>query len=226
MPFPHLPHHPRRFTCSDASAFRGSRADSPTVSGDNARTGRDRAEPGLGPQQVSAADFGRRWSTAVDGAVHGQPLVAGDTVVVGTDTNHVYGIGAGDGKVRWQRSLGAPAPSSTACLSPGTGVLSTPVYDPASGSVYLVSKVKDGPTFQLHALDAATGAERAGWPVAVQGDPVNSPGVPLNPATLAQRTGLLLLDGAVYFGFASDCGAGTYVGQVAGVSTRTRRLTL
>ncbi|MFF2041381.1 PQQ-binding-like beta-propeller repeat protein [Kitasatospora sp. NPDC058170] len=204
-----------------------ARADNPTVSVNNLRTAWDAAEPDLAPAKVSASDFGRRWSTAVDGAVFAQPLVAGSTVVVATETNHVYGIGASDGRIVWQRALGTPSPSSTACLSPGTGITSTPVYDKAAGTVYLVAKTNDGGgRFSVHALDAATGAERSGWPVPVQGDPVNSPGVPFNPATSAQRAGLLLLDGAVYFGFASDCGVGTYVGHVAGVSTSSRKLTL
>ncbi|MGW6917031.1 outer membrane protein assembly factor BamB family protein [Kitasatospora sp. NPDC054939] len=203
-----------------------ARADNPTTSLNNQRTGWDAAEPDLSPARVSAADFGRRWSATLDGAVHGQPLVAGSTVVVGTDTNHVYGVAAADGKILWHRHLGAPVPSSTACLSPGTGILSTPVYDKSTDTVHLVAKEADGGQFRVHALDAATGAERSGWPVTVQGDPVNSPGVPFNPKTSGQRTGLLLLDGAVYFGFASDCGVGTYVGHVAGVNTTTRKLTL
>ncbi|MFJ9610078.1 PQQ-binding-like beta-propeller repeat protein [Kitasatospora sp. NPDC101176] len=204
-----------------------ARADSPTISVSSTRDGWDAAEPGLSPANVSAADFGRRWSTAVDGAVYAQPLVAGSTVVVATATNHVYGVNAADGKILWQRALGTPVPSSTVCLSPGTGIISTPVYDKATGTVYLVAKSKEGGAhFSVHALDTATGAERSGWPVPVQGDPVNSPGVPLNAATSAQRAGLLLLDGAVYFGFASDCGAGTYVGHVGGVNTTSRKLTL
>ncbi|MDY0814906.1 PQQ-binding-like beta-propeller repeat protein [Kitasatospora purpeofusca] len=204
-----------------------ARADSPTVSVNTMRTAWDANEPGLAPAQVSGADFGRRWSTAVDGAVYAQPLVAGSTVVVATSTNHVYGVNASDGKILWQRALGTPVASSTACLSPGTGIISTPVYDKATKTVYLVSKSGDGGAhFSVHALDATTGASRSGWPVTVAGSPVNSPGVPFNPNTSAQRAGLLLLDGAVYFGFASDCGVGTYVGTVAGVNTSTRKLTL
>ncbi|WP_395292787.1 PQQ-binding-like beta-propeller repeat protein [Kitasatospora hibisci] len=204
-----------------------ARADNPTISLNSLRTAWDAAEPNLGPAQVSASDFGRRWSTAVDGAVFAQPLVAGSTVVVATETNHVYGVSAADGRILWQRALGTPVPSSTACLSPGTGITSTPVYDKATGTVYLVAKSSEnGAHFSVHALDAASGAERSGWPVTVQGDPVNSPGVPFNPDTSAQRAGLLLLNDAVYFGFASDCGVGTYVGHVAGVNTSTRRLTL
>ncbi|MFF2660617.1 PQQ-binding-like beta-propeller repeat protein [Kitasatospora sp. NPDC058032] len=243
---PHCPARPTRPPRSAAALLAGlalllpalaagalggatpTRADNPTVSVNNLRTAWDAAEPGLAPARVSSADFGRRWSTAVDGAVYAQPLVAGSTVVVATATNHVYGVDAADGRILWQRSLGAPVPASTACLSPGTGIISTPVYDKASRTVYLVSKSGDGggARFSVHALDAASGAERAGWPVPVEGSAVNSPGVPFDPATSAQRAGLLLLDGAVYFGFASDCGVGTYVGTVAGVNTSTRRLTL
>ncbi|MFB7471504.1 PQQ-binding-like beta-propeller repeat protein [Kitasatospora sp. NPDC056184] len=204
-----------------------ARADNPTVSLNGLRTAWDAAEPGLAPAKVSAADFGRRWSTAVDGAVYAQPLVAGSTVIVATATNHVYGVNAADGRILWQRALGTPVASSSACLSPGTGIVSTPVYDQATRTVYLVSKESEGGAhFSVHALDSGSGAERSGWPVTVQGAPVNSPGVPFNPATSAQRAGLLLLDGAVYFGFASDCGIGTYVGTVAGVNTGTRKLTL
>ncbi|MFD5922196.1 PQQ-binding-like beta-propeller repeat protein [Kitasatospora sp. NPDC058201] len=213
-----------------AGALTGAapaRADNPTVSVNNLRTGWDAAEPNLSPAQVSASGFGRRWSTAVDGAVYAQPLVAGSTVVVATATNHVYGVNAADGRIVWQRALGTPVSSSSACLAPGTGIVSTPVYDRASGTVYLVTKSGDGGAhFSVHALDVASGAERSGWPVTVQGSPVNSPGVPFNPSTSAQRAGLLLIDGAVYFGFASDCGIGTYVGTVAGVNTSTRKLTL
>ncbi|MCX4689806.1 PQQ-like beta-propeller repeat protein [Kitasatospora purpeofusca] len=204
-----------------------ARADSPTVSVNTMRTAWDANEPGLAPAQVSGSDFGRRWSTAVDGAVYAQPLVAGSTVIVATATNHVYGVNAADGKIVWQRALGTPVASSSACLSPGTGIISTPVYDKATKTVYLVSKSSEGGAhFSVHALDATTGASRSGWPVTVAGSPVNSPGVQFNTSTSAQRAGLLLLDGAVYFGFASDCGLGTYVGTVAGVNTSTRKLTL
>ncbi|MFE6751582.1 PQQ-binding-like beta-propeller repeat protein [Kitasatospora purpeofusca] len=204
-----------------------ARADSPTVSVNTMRTAWDANEPGLAPAQVSGSDFGRRWSTAVDGAVYAQPLVAGSTVIVATATNHVYGVNAADGKIVWQRALGTPVASSSACLSPGTGIVSTPVYDKATKTVYLVSKSSEGGAhFSVHALDATTGDSRSGWPVTVSGSPVNSPGVPFNTGTSAQRAGLLLLDGAVYFGFASDCGLGTYVGTVGGVNTSTRKLTL
>lgn len=49
-------------------------------------------------------------------------------------------------------------------------------HSPATGAVYLTSKVNDGPDatqphWYLHALDAASGAERSGFPVTIQGSP-------------------------------------------------------
>ncbi len=68
--------------------------------------------------------------------------------------------------------------------------------------------------------DLASGAERTGWPVTIQGQASNNPGNTFNAETANQRPGLLLL-GVVYAGFASNCDYGPYVGYVAGVKTTT-----
>ncbi|MEU1505277.1 PQQ-binding-like beta-propeller repeat protein [Kitasatospora sp. NPDC005748] len=209
-------------------------ADVTTVSVTTERTAWDQAEPGLAPGEVDASDFGIRFSTPLDGQVFAQPLVIGPTVVVATETNHVYGVDAATGRVRWHRSTGAPWRSAAiGCSDPGpnVGTTSTPVYDPATGTVYLTGKVDDGPDdrhphYYVHAMDAQTGAERSGWPVTVQGDPVNAPGKPFNAYRSLQRPGLLLLDGRLYLGFGSLCGIGDYIGTLAGLDTRTRKLTL
>ncbi|GAB7180576.1 PQQ-binding-like beta-propeller repeat protein [Kitasatospora sp. Ki12] len=205
-----------------------------TISFNNKRTGWDANEPNLSPAQVSAAGFGRRWSTPVNGSVLAQPLVTGTNVVVATENNYVYGIDRVTGKTNWTRQVGQAWPTSSVhCNDPAayTGITSTPVYDPASNTVYLTSKVNDGPDVQhphwyVHAMSASTGIERAGWPVTIQGTPTNSPGHPFNAFTAAQRPGLLLMNGAVYAAFASYCDTGPYVGQVVGVNTGTRSLTL
>ncbi|MGW7385845.1 choice-of-anchor D domain-containing protein [Streptomyces sp. NPDC054794] len=211
-----------------------ARADVTTVSTDTLRTGWDSDEPGLSPSQVSSSDFGRQFSTAVDGQVYAQPLVAGKTVVAATENNKAYGLDSATGKINWTRDFGAPWPASAiGCgdLTPNIGVTSTPVYDPATKTVYLTARVNDGPdtkhpSWYIHALDAATGAERSGWPVKVQGAPTNDPGHPFNAYSAAQRPGLLLMNGSVYAGFASYCDLGTYVGYVLGVNTTTRATTL
>ncbi|MEZ0095182.1 PQQ-binding-like beta-propeller repeat protein [Streptacidiphilus sp. EB129] len=210
------------------------RADVSTVSVTIGRTGWDSHEPGLAPATVSGSSFGQLYSTPVNGQVFAQPLVAGPTVVVATETNHVYGINAATGAIIWTRALGTPWPSSADnCPNPGPniGTTSTPVYDSTTGTVYLTSKVNDGadvqhPHYYLHALNASSGAERTGWPVTLQGTPTNSPGHPFNAFTSLQRPGLLLMGGSVYFGFASLCDNGPYVGTVMGVNTTSRKLTM
>ncbi|MEV5969402.1 choice-of-anchor D domain-containing protein [Streptomyces sp. NPDC051921] len=209
-------------------------ADQTTISHDNLRTGWDPNEPGLAPDQVSSSDFGQQFSTAVDGQVYAQPLVVGSTLVVATENNKVYGLDAASGKINWTKDLGPFWPASAInCgdLVPNIGVTSTPVYDPASGALYLTAKVNDGPDAQhpswyVHAIDPATGAERSGWPVKVAGAPANDPGRAFNSYTAAQRPGLLLMGGSVYAGFASYCDRGPYVGYVLGVNTSTRKTTL
>ncbi|MFE4619410.1 choice-of-anchor D domain-containing protein [Streptomyces sp. NPDC056747] len=223
-----------RTTVSPADRTTLSPADQTTISHDDLRTGWDRDEPGLAPDQVSSSDFGLQFSTTVDGQVYAQPLVVGRTLVAATENNKVYGIDAATGAIGWTKDLGAPWPASAiSCgdLVPNIGVTATPVYDPASNAVYLTSKVNDGPDVQhpnwyVHALDPVTGAERAGWPVKVAGAPANDPGRAFNPYTAGQRPGLLLMGGSVYAAFASHCDRGPYVGYVMGVSTTTRRTTL
>ncbi|MET8536262.1 choice-of-anchor D domain-containing protein [Streptomyces sp. NPDC005065] len=209
-------------------------ADETTISGDTLRTGWDSNEPGLAPAQVSSSDFGQQFSTTVDGQVYAQPLVIGKTVVAATEKAKVYGLDSASGKINWATDLGAPWPASAiGCgdLVPNIGVTSTPVYDSATGTVYLTAKINDGPdtkhpNWYVHALDATTGAERTGWPVKVQGTPVNDPSHPFNAFTAAQRPGLLLMGGSVYAAFASHCDNGPYVGYVLGVNTTTRKTTL
>ncbi|MFJ9868824.1 PQQ-binding-like beta-propeller repeat protein [Streptomyces sp. NPDC101165] len=186
----------------------------------------------LAPALVSSSAFGQRWSTAVNGVVSAQPLVTGKNVVVATQNNYVYGIDASTGRTSWTRQLGPAWPTSAVgCNSGSTGITATPVYDASSNTVYLTSKVDDGPDamhphWYLHALSASSGAERAGWPLTIKGTPTNSPGHPFNPLTASQRPGLLLLNGSVYAGFASYCDHGPYVGQVVGANVTSRKLTL
>ena len=205
-------------------------ADAFTVSRDTLRTGWDQAEPSLSPSTVTSTTFGQLFATKVQGQVYGQPLVIGGTVVVATEDDHLYGLDAATGAVTWHRDVGPAWPASAigcADLTPNLGNTSTGVYDPASGYVYLTTKVDDGPdvlhpNWYLHAVDPATGAERPGWPTKIVGTPSNDPAHPFRPYDVNQRAGLLLMDGSVYMAFGSQCDYGTYVGWVAGVNTATQ----
>jgi hypothetical protein len=204
-------------------------ADDTTVSYDTLRTGWDPNEAALSPSNVSASDFGKLFTTSVNGQVYAQPVVVAGTLIVATENNYIYGMNPATGAVNWSRSVGPAWPASTvSCgdLTPNIGITSTPVYDPATGSVFFTAKVNDGPDannphWYMHSIDPATGAERSGWPVVIQGKPSNDPTNAFNPATAFNRAGLLLLDGVVYAGFASHCDHQPYVGYVAGVKTTT-----
>jgi hypothetical protein len=207
----------------------GASADEFTVSQDTLRTGWDPNEPGLTPTQVTSSRFGLQFSTAVDGQVYAQPLVVGSTVVTATENDKVYGIDAASGAVHWSKSLGtAWAAGNIGCgdLVPNVGVTGTPVYDPVSKYVYLADKVDspDGahPAWFMHAINPATGAERSGWPVRIQGAPTNDRHHTFDAFHELQRPGLLLMGGKIYAAFGAHCDINPYRGYVVSVDTGTR----
>src|SRR5256886_11071104 len=209
-------------------------ADSQTASQDTLRTGWDKQEPTLSAGAITSSNFGQLFATQLNGQVYAQPLVIGDTVIASTENDWVYGLDAVTGAIRWSKNFGPAWPSATigcADLAPNIGSTATGVYDPASNLVYLTTKVNDGPDVQhpnwyLHAVNATTGAEKAGWPVKIVGPPANDPSHPFQGYDVNERPGLLLMNGAVYMAFGSQCDYGTYVGWVAGVNINTRAVDL
>ncbi len=228
-------------------------ADETTESHNDFRTGWDSSEPGLSPTDVASSSFGEIFQTQLPEVagnpqsgvqsqqIYAQPLVADGYVIVATEENRVYALNPATGAIDWTRDLGPSWPVSTiGCddLVPDVGVTSTPVYNAATNTLYVLDKTYDGkhsgvttPRFQLHALNAATGQERAGWPVTIQGTPTDSPGIPFHPEHQLQRPGLLLLDGVIYAGFAAHCNPlqfgpkGMVDGYVAGVSVARAKMT-
>lgn len=224
----------------------GSRADEVTVSANNLRDGWDAGETtgALTPASLHGSGLGELFAAQVDGQVYAQPVIAGHTAIVATEDDWVYGLDAVTGHVAWKRFLPALAnpkspgttwpASAEDCtdLAPDVGVTGTPVYDPANGLVYMVSKeVPAGhtaltPAYYIHALNAQTGAEQPGWPVLIHGAPTNDPTHPFNSFTELQRPGLLLLGGSVYAGFGSLCDYNPYDGYVVGVNITKRTQTM
>jgi hypothetical protein len=218
-------------------ATHAARADEVTISGGNLRDGWDSGEStgSLSPATLLSGSFGELFSTAVNGQVYAQPIIAGGTVIVATENDWVYGLDSATGAIKWSRSLGTPWPSSSercSDLAPNVGVTGTPVYDPGTGTVYMVDQIVPPggsvlqPVFHMDALNAQTGAEVAGWPVTISGAPVNDPTVPFNSFTELQRPGLLLLGGSVYAGFGSHCDFTPYDGYVVGVNTTSHATTM
>ncbi len=194
----------------------------------NGRTGLNDQETQLTPSNVNAGSFGRLFSYAVDGYAYAQPLYISNltingakhnVVFVATEMASVYAFDAdnfGDGSPLWKTSLLLPGavPQPNGNPAPYHGLTSTPVIDPSSNTMYLVSaqKASSGFSFNLHALDITTGQQRPGSPVKIQAsvpgtnaESVNGT-IPLTNACL-QRAALLLSQGALYIGF-SACPTG------------------
>ena len=110
---------------------------------------------------VHGSSFGEVFSTAVKGQVYAQPLVIGSTVIVATEQDWVYGLNASTGAIEWSTSLGTPYRiPHCADLVPDIGVTSAPVYDPSTGTVYVMAQVVSGTyvAWRLFGLSVATGA--------------------------------------------------------------------
>jgi hypothetical protein len=221
-------------TVNPASIQPAASSNGVTTAGyGNLRDNWDPNEPALSPAAVQSASFGKLFSTKVVGAVYAQPLVFDGRVIVTTEQAHAYGINASSGAIEWSRSFGKPFKAATiGCsdLTPYIGSTSTPVIDPTTGIIYLTTRLQAGTGlanshWYLQALSASTGQEQPGFPIQITGTPSNTPGVPFNESYEMQRPGLLLLNGVVYIGFASDCDITPYRGIVVGVNATTGSIT-
>jgi outer membrane protein assembly factor BamB len=153
------------------------------------------------------------WRANLDGAVYGEPLVVGSTLIVATENDSVYGLNARDGKRRWRKHLGTPAPlSSLPCgdIDP-LGITGTPAFDAKTGSVFAVAETTGG-RHTLWALDARNGHRR--WHKSM--DVLKS----RQRDAEQERSAVLVADGRVittYGGLAGDCA--NYVGYVTSTAT-------
>lgn len=222
---------------------------------DLARTGANLEETILNTSNVNTNQFGLVVSRPIDDQIYAQPLImtyvnipgkgTHNLVIVATVNDSVYAFDADDAAVSspyWQISFLGPnvvAPKNTDMTTPcGTyldfsgniGIVSTPVIDPVTGTLYVVARTKEnGVTFvqRLHALDVATGAERTNSPViitaSVPGSGAGNIGgiVTFDPQRQNQRSGLALVNGVVYISWASHCDWGPYHGWVIGYDAAT-----
>ncbi|HVN64675.1 MAG TPA: choice-of-anchor D domain-containing protein [Candidatus Binataceae bacterium] len=215
---------------------------------DNQRTGQNLAETILSPSNVSAPTFGLLFTDSVDGQLYTQPLYVPNVaipsqgthnvVIVATELDSVYAFDADDpGAPLWHTSFTDPANGITAVpsgdtlsadINPWVGITATPVIDPATGTIYVLSKVKmPGPAYQqqLHALDITTGLERANSPVTIAatyagtGDGSVGGVLTFNPLRQNDRGSLTIANGIVYLVYASHGDNGPYHGWVLGYRT-------
>ena len=117
-------------------------------------------------------------------------------------------------------------------LVPLVGVTSTPVIDPSTNTMYVVAKSAENNqyVYRLHAIDITTGAEKSQGSVAIAGSVSgtgdgNSNGmIPFDPLRHLNRPGLLLLNGVVYVGFASNCDTTPFHGWLFAYDAATSSL--
>ncbi len=205
-----------------------------TAAADSLRTAWYPDEPQLTPQLLESGGFGLNFSTEVQGQVYAQPLVSGNTLLVATEENWIYGINAQSGEVEWDKQVGTPWNSehlSCADLAPHVGITGTPVIDPVTNVAYFFAKTYasggEGPAeWQMHAIDLSNGEEEKGFPVTISGEAENLPEeVEFDPTHQLERPGLLLMNGVVYAGFGSHCDEIPFHGWLVGVSTKTAQIT-
>jgi hypothetical protein len=185
------------------------------------------------------------------GAGTPQPGTTHNVVFVATEHDSVYAFDAdgnlgANSKPLWQITLldaahGAAAgattvPSSdlsTTDLIPEVGITGTPVIDPATNTMYVVGKTKESGTYiqRLHALSITDGTEKFGGPVVLSASvPGNGNGssagtLKFDPKWTHQRTGLLMLNGIIYFGFGAHQDTGPYHGWILAYNAATLQQT-
>lgn len=226
-----------------------------TQHNDTSRTGQNINETVLTTSNVNVNNFGKVFARTLDGKMYAQPLYVANLTINGTTHNvvfavtmhnSVYAFDADDPNATaplWQVNLGVnlgtPVSPQDVCtfnavarcdalfsLGSEIGILSTPVVDTASGTIYVVTNTKNTAIspyhYHLHALDILTGAEKFNGPVEITGSvpgtaPDNILGtVTFDPLHQLNRPGLLLMNGFVYVAFGGVADLPPYHGWVFG----------
>ena len=197
----------------------------------NLRTGAATTETVLTQANVNYKTFGKISTKPVDGYVAAQPLYVPNVNIPGKGVHNVvyvvtlhdsvYAFDADDTNTTplWYTSIftyspaGATTTSTTLKKDPGTtgwvelGIASTPVIDPATGTLYLVAETYENSqvVHRLHALDITTGVEKLGGPTTIAATYTFN-GVTTTFKDLYQmnRPGLLLANGQIFIAWGSN----------------------
>jgi len=230
-----------------------------TYHNDLSRDGANTKEYALTVSNVATASFAKLFSCSVDAAIYAQPLwtanlsIGGGThnvVFVASTRDSVYAFDADASPctMYWNKSLLPPGETwvtssdvGTGDLAPDIGIIGTPVIDPQTNTLYLVSKSKNSGSNcapatschqRLHALSLIDGSEKFGGPVDITsaisvpgtGDGSSGGNVTFNTLREHQRPGLVLSGGVVYVAFASHGDNTPYHGWVLGYDKTTLAL--
>jgi hypothetical protein len=215
-----------------------------TYHNNGARNGANTQEYALKTTTVNTTSFGKLVSCTADGAIYAQPLWAANVTVSGTKHNVVFAATQHDGLYAfdadaspcvklWSVSLidaahgglsgetsvpGNLVGGGAGDIQPEIGVTGTPVIDPSGGILYVVSKsVNSAQTTvyqRLHAIDLATGNEKAGAPMLIAGSYPRTGTTPVSfdARQENQRTGLALVNGVVYIAWTAHEDQAPYYG--------------
>jgi outer membrane protein assembly factor BamB len=205
---------PTRSTApSPARSAALAAAANPTSSWPTYHRTPDRAGDAGATLPILTGGLSKLWTATLDGAVYAEPILVGSNAVVATENDSVYALSVATGHQVWRRHLGTPVPlSALPCgnIDP-LGITGTPTYDPATGSVFVVTETT-GAVHTLWALAVTTGAVRwhRGLDVLSNRD----------RHAEQQRSALVVTAGRVLTAFGGlwgDCG--NYVGYVTSVPT-------
>ena len=199
---------------------------------DNARTSADTTEYFLTPANVNSRTFARLFTQPVDGFIVGHPLYLPNLNIPGQGTHNVvfvatmhdsvYAFDANNPSIGplWVTSLLTYSPAGATTVpesikkGAGTtgwievGVVSTPVIDPATGTLYVVCETYENSKVfhRLHALDVTTGQEKLGGPATIAASyTFNGTTSVFKDLYQMNRPGLLLANGHIYIAFGSNC---------------------
>lgn len=222
---------------------------------DNSRTGAVLAEKKLTAANVRPGKFGKLFTRKVDGQLYAQPLyvpkieVAGkvrNVVYCATMHDSVYAFDANDPDQEqplWKRSFANGTTAKAipylnlvgwADIEPEVGILSTPVIDLATNTMYVVVRTLEGNPDddasykqRLYALDIKTGKSKKN-PVEVtgtfpgNGDQSNGQGLNVyNGRRQNQRPAITLANGRLYIASASHGDTRPYHGWILAYDAKT-----
>ena len=212
------------------------------------RTGQNLAETILTTSNVNSVTFGKLFQSTLDGVVDAQPLyVSGvsipsqgihNVLIVATENDSLYALDAATGAQLWKVTLlatGETPSDDRGCgqVTPQIGITSTPVIwlktGTSEGVIFAVAMSKDasGNYHQrLHKVSLTTGkALVAAVDIAASypgtGEDSSGGYAMFDPKQYKERSGLLLLGGVVYLGWASHCDDAPYTGWIMGYNGTT-----
>jgi hypothetical protein len=205
-------------------------------------SGANLSETLLNTSNVAPSTFGMVFKLPVDDAIFAQPLYVPGVPIINqgthnvvyvatmSDTLYAFDADAG-GSPLWSVNLArgaAPVPAATFSLAGNRnivgniGILSTPVIDPSTNVIYLVTCTLENGTmaYRLHAVDITAGTEPYGPGVLITGA---YGGSTFNARYLTQRVSLTLSGDQVVFAFGALQleGTNTYSGWVLAYNKHT-----